>query len=59
VFTVTEEQKQYLTYILQDTNSDSKVEVVPERGGIVTRWQLQGQDILAMDWERFTHPELS
>ena len=59
MFTITEEQKQYLTYSLQDTDSDSKVEVVPERGGIITRWQLQGRDIFYMDWERFTNPELS
>lgn len=52
------EQRQYETYVL--TNSKGSVlEVVPERGGIITRWQVDGQEIFYLDVERFTHPELS
>jgi galactose mutarotase-like enzyme len=58
VFTVTSEQRQYQTYILSDS-AGSVLEVVPERGGIITRWQVQGQELLYLDSERFTHPELT
>ncbi|HAC65241.1 MAG TPA: aldose epimerase [Cyanothece sp. UBA12306] len=58
-FSVAFKQEQYLTYILEDSEATSSVEVVPERGGIITRWKLKGQDIFYLDEERFTHPELS
>jgi galactose mutarotase-like enzyme len=53
------EQRQYKTYILSDASTGSTLEIVPERGGIVTRWQVQGQEILYLDAERFANPELS
>jgi galactose mutarotase-like enzyme len=59
VFTIAEQQQQYKTYILSDQSTGSQVEVVPERGGIITRWRVQGQEIFYLDTERFTHPELS
>ncbi|MDJ0615205.1 MAG: aldose epimerase [Calothrix sp. MO_192.B10] len=37
----------------------SQLEVVPARGGIITSWQVQGQEILYLDKERFANPELS
>ena len=51
------EQQQYKTYVLSDGNA--QVAVVPERGGIITRWQIQGQEIFYMDTERFKDPTLS
>ncbi len=54
---MTAEQRQYKTYILK--NSEARLEVVPERGGIVTSWQVQDQEMLYLDRERFTHPDLS
>jgi galactose mutarotase-like enzyme len=51
--------QQYSTYILTDDHSSSRLEVVPERGGIITRWQVGGKDILYLDEERFTQPDLS
>ena len=59
MFTVTQENRQYATYVLSDTDANSQVEVVPERGGIVTRWSVQDQPIFYLDEERFTHPDLS
>lgn len=53
------ENKQYKTYILTDESSNSQLEVVPERGGIATKWRVQGQEIFYLDEERYTHPELS
>ena len=51
------EQQQYKTYIL--SNGNAQVAVVPEQGGIVTSWQIQGQEIFYMDTERFKDPTLS
>lgn len=59
VFAIALKQNQYPTYILSDQEVHSRIEVVPERGGIVSRWRVQGQDILYLDEERFANPELS
>ena len=58
-FSISVKQSQYLTYILADESALSRLEVVPERGGIITRWSIQGQEVFYLDEERFTHPELS
>ena len=52
-------QQHYPTYILSDDTTHSRLEVVPQRGGIITNWRVQGQDILYLDLERFTKPDLS
>lgn len=59
MFAIALEEQQYKTYILSDSSAQSRLEVVPERGGIITRWQVQGQDILYLDTERFANPNLS
>lgn len=59
MFAVTSEQRQYKTYILIDQSSLARLEVVPERGGIITSWQVQGQELLYLDAERFSQPELT
>ena len=58
MFAIALKQDQYLTYILSDSEALSRLEVVPQRGGIATRWKIQGQDILYLDAERFANPEL-
>lgn len=59
MFTIALEQRQYKTYILSDDTAGSQLEVVPERGGIITRWCVQGQEIFYLDTERFANPDLS
>lgn len=59
MFAITTEQQQYKTYILTDQTTPARLEVVPERGGIITQWQVKGQELLYLDQERFSHPELS
>ena len=59
MYKVSSQQKQYLTYTLVDASTKSQVEVVPERGGIVVSWQIDGQEVFYLDAERFTHPDLS
>ncbi|MEM9266277.1 MAG: aldose epimerase [Cyanobacteria bacterium P01_F01_bin.13] len=54
---ITTENQQYLTYILTDGNS--QVVVVPERGGIVISWQVNGNEVFYLDAERFKDPSLS
>ena len=56
---ITIEQQLYKTYTLANQDASSRLEVIPERGGIVTRWHVQGQDIFYLDTDRLTHPELS
>lgn len=53
------EQGQYKTYVLTDEAANSQIQVVPERGGIVTQWQMDGQELLYLDNERFKDPSLS
>lgn len=59
MFAITQVTKQYQTYILSDLEAHAQVEIVPERGGILTRWRIQEQDILYLDEPRFANPELS
>jgi galactose mutarotase-like enzyme len=59
VCAIAREQKQYETFILTDPKTQSRLEIVPERGGLITQWSLQEQDILYLDAERFANPSLS
>lgn len=59
MYSISLQQNQYKTYILTDENSNSQLEVVPERGGIITKWRLNGKEIFYLDEERFANPELS
>ncbi len=59
MFAIALKQEQYLTYILSDQTALSRLEIVPERGGMITRWKIQGQDLLYLDEERFDNPSLS
>ncbi|HLP90151.1 MAG TPA: aldose epimerase [Nostocaceae cyanobacterium] len=59
MFTISQSQQQYTTYILSDETAGAQIEVVPERGGIITRWRIKRQEILYLDTERFANPELS
>jgi galactose mutarotase-like enzyme len=53
VFAIALNPKPYETYILSDQSAQSRLEVVPGRGGIVTSWQLQGQELFYLDTERY------
>lgn len=59
MFAIARSSQQYETYILTDQSASSRLEVVPERGNIITSWSLQGQEILYLDAERFSNPSLS
>lgn len=59
MFSIASVQQQYHTYLLTDDAAPARLEVVPERGGIITRWQVQGRDLLYLDAARFADPNLS
>ncbi|MEB3359754.1 MAG: aldose epimerase [Synechococcales bacterium] len=59
MFAIAQKDDQYETYRLTDEAAQSYAEVVPERGGIVTRWGVQGNEMFYLDTERFTHPDLT
>ncbi|MGB3535607.1 MAG: aldose epimerase [Microcoleaceae cyanobacterium] len=59
MFAIEQEQKQYKTYVLSDDTAQSCLEVVPERGGLITRWQVAAEEILYLDQPRFAQPDLS
>ncbi len=59
MYAIAIKQQLYKTYILSDQAAQSHLEVVPERGGIVTSLRIQGQEILYLDAERFANPDLS
>lgn len=59
MYSIALKQKQYPTYILTDQTSGAHVEIVPERGGMVTEWTINDQPILYFDAERFTDPAKS
>ena len=59
MFAIAVEQSQYKIYTLSDAETKTSLEVIPERGGIVTRWRVQGQDIFYLDEARLTDPTLT
>lgn len=59
MYSIDRRRQQYDTYVLLDRATPSKLEVVPDRGGIITSWQVQGRELLYMDTARFADPNLS
>ena len=59
MFAIALKADRYPTYVLSDLDAAARLEVVPERGGLITRWQVEDRDILYFDDERFAQPELS
>jgi galactose mutarotase-like enzyme len=51
------EQQQYKTYMLLD--GGAQIAIVPERGGIVTHWQVGGEELFYLDSDRFKDPSLT
>jgi galactose mutarotase-like enzyme len=59
MFTIKSAQDLYLTYTLANDSQSQQLQVVPERGGIVTSWIVDGKELFYLDKERFTDPQLS
>ncbi len=48
-----------MTTVYTLSQASASLQIVPERGGIITHWQIADQDILYLDQERFADPSLS
>ncbi|MEO0947786.1 MAG: aldose epimerase [Cyanobacteria bacterium J06641_5] len=59
MYSIAIKEEQHESYILADESAQSRAEIVPERGGILLSWRIQGQDIFYLDAERYKNPELS
>lgn len=59
MFAIAVEQGQYKTYTLSNPTTNTSLQIIPERGGIVTRWRVQGQEIFYLDEARLTDPTLT
>lgn len=59
MFAIAIQDKQYKTYTLLDRASSSSIDVVPERGGIITSWRVKDRELLYLDAERFANRELT
>lgn len=57
MFKIIQENRQYQTYTI--SNENCSIEIVPERGGIITSWKVKNQELLYLDKQRFTDPNLS
>ncbi|GFZ91129.1 aldose epimerase [Okeania sp. KiyG1] len=58
MFAIALQQKQYKTYTLSDLGFNSSINVIPERGGIITSWCINNQELLYFDSKRLENPEL-
>ena len=43
----------YPHWELLSIDNDDRLRIVPERGGLITEWRCNGQEILYFDFERF------
>jgi galactose mutarotase-like enzyme len=59
MFEITSQQQQYLTYHVTDATGGNSLSVIPERGGIVTQWAVNGRELLYLDVERLQDPKMS
>ncbi len=59
MFSIERRRQLYDIYVLNNRESFSRLEVVPDRGGIIASWQVQGRELLYMDTERFANPSMS
>ncbi|BAY86464.1 aldose 1-epimerase [Calothrix parasitica NIES-267] len=59
MFSINVEQRQYETYILADEKAKSELEVLPKRGGIATKWRIDGKEVFYLDEERLKNPDMS
>ncbi|MEM1368878.1 MAG: aldose epimerase [Cyanobacteria bacterium P01_H01_bin.15] len=59
MFGISKQVEQYTAYELSDDQAPARALLVPERGGIVTLWSWQGQEIFYLNTARFKDPSKS
>ena len=55
----TKKKNPYPHWEYKNTEFDSLIRIVPERGGLVTEWRSEGKDLLYFDLERFLDKDKS
>ena len=55
----TKKKNPYPHWEYKNTDFDSLIRIVPERGGLVTEWRSEGKDLLYFDLERFLDKDKS
>ena len=55
----TKKKNPYPHWEYENTEFDSLIRIVPERGGLVTEWRSEGKDLLYFDLERFLDKDKS
>ena len=55
----TKKKNPYAHWEYKNTEFDSLIRIVPERGGLVTEWRSEGKDLLYFDLERFLDKDKS
>jgi len=51
--TLTKKDSPYTHWEYLDADTEDRLRIVPERGGLITEWRCNGQEILYFDSERF------
>tara|TARA_Y100001968_G_scaffold288273_1_gene290392 strand:- start:17 stop:874 length:858 start_codon:yes stop_codon:yes gene_type:complete len=54
-----EKQNPYSHWEYSNSEYDSLIRIVPERGGLITEWRSEGKDLLYFDLERFLDKDKS
>ena len=56
---LTQTETPYRHWEYEDARSGDRLRLVPERGGLISGWRCQGQELLYFDAARFSDPALS
>jgi galactose mutarotase-like enzyme len=59
MFAITKQPQAESIYVLNDRDSNSSLTVYPDRGGIATSWRVGDRELMYLDADRFTDPNLS
>jgi galactose mutarotase-like enzyme len=54
-----QESSPYAHWLFRDQSSGDCIRLVPERGGLLSGWQVQGEEIIYLDEARFLDPSQS
>lgn len=57
VYTIKKFNEDYEIYELAERDTKSWFRIVPDRGGMVIAWGVQGSELLYLDNETFSNPE--
>jgi len=59
MYTIEKHKKEYLEYELKDLNYDSSIKIIPELGGIVSSFNIKGEELIYFNSERLLAGDLT